>query len=148
MIDICTLTFSAFVHNLRMKYIDSKKLSETQFKRYTGISWSTFYLMLEQVQKHVPVKGRPPKLSVEDQVLLCLSYWREYRTLFHVAMSYGVSEPTASRIVRHVEDCLIQSKLFNLPKNLPEGEGIDWNVVIVDATEIPIQRPKKTEEKL
>ena len=26
---------------------------------------------------------------------------------------------------------------------MPEGEGIDWNVVIVDATEIPIQRPKK-----
>ncbi|ALJ86109.1 hypothetical protein AN415_00160 [Acinetobacter baumannii] len=25
---------------------------------------------------------------------------------------------------------------------MPEGEGIDWNVVIVDATEIPIQRPK------
>ena len=49
---------------------------------------------------------------------------------------------------RHVEDCLIQSNLFNLPKDLPEGEGIDWNVVIVDATEIPIQRPKKTEEKL
>ena len=58
--------------------------------------------------------------------------------------SYGGSEPTASRIVRHVEDCLIQSNLFNIP----EGEGIDWNVVIVDATEIPIQRPNKTEEKL
>ncbi len=63
-----------------------------------------------------------------------------YRTLFHVATSYGVSEPTASRIVRHVEDCLIRSNLFNLPKDLPEGEGIDWNVVIVDATEIPIQK--------
>ncbi|WP_350353993.1 helix-turn-helix domain-containing protein [Acinetobacter terrae] len=50
--------------------------------------------------------------------MLCLSYWREYRTLFHVATSYGVSEPTASRIVRHVEDCLIQSNLFNLPKSL------------------------------
>ena len=70
------------------------------------------------------------------------------KTLFHVATSYGVSEPTASRIVHHVEDCLIKSNLFNLPKHLPEGEGIDWNVVIVDATEIPIQRPKKTEEKL
>ncbi|MEZ7921773.1 MAG: transposase family protein [Acinetobacter towneri] len=104
--------------------------------------------MVEQLQKQVPAKGRPSKLSLEDQVLLCLSYWREYRTLFHVATSYGVSEPTASRIVRHVEDCLIQSNLFNLPKNLPAGEGIDWNVVIVDATEIPIQRPKKTEEKL
>ncbi|MBJ9947576.1 transposase [Acinetobacter bereziniae] len=31
---------------------------------------------------------------------------------------------------------------------MPEGEGIDWKVVIVDATKIPIQRPKKTEEKL
>jgi hypothetical protein len=41
-----------------------------------------------------------------------------------------------------VEDRLIRSNLFNLPKDLPEGEGIDWNVVIVDATEIPIQRPK------
>ncbi len=136
------------MHNLLMKHIDSKKLSETQFRRYTGISWSTFYVMVEQLQKQVPAKGRPSKLSLEDQVLLCLSYWGEYRTLFHVATSYGVSEPTASRIVRHVEDCLIQSNLFNLPKNLPTGEGIDWNVVIVDATEIPIQRPKKTEEKL
>ncbi len=131
------------MHNLRMKYIDSKKLSGTQFKRYTGISWSTFDLMVEELQKHIPAKGRPSKLSIEDQILLCLSYWREYRTLFHVATSYGVSEPTASRIVRHVEDCLIKSNLFNLPKHLPEGQGIDWNVVIVDATEIPIQRPKK-----
>jgi hypothetical protein len=73
---------------------------------------------------------------------------REYRTLFHVATSYGVSEPTASRIVSHVEDCLIQSNLFNLPKNLPAGEGRDWNVVIVDATEIPIQRPKKNRRKV
>lgn len=146
--NICTPVFLAFMHNLRMKYIDSSKLSDPQFKRYTGISWSTFDLMVDQLKKQIPTKGRPSKLSVEDQVLLCLSYWREYRTLFHVATSYGVSEPTASRIVRHVEDCLIQSNLFTLPKKLPEGEGIDWNVVIVDATEIPIQRPKKTEKKL
>ena len=63
-------------------------------------------------------------------------------------MSYGISEPTASRLVRQVEDTLIQSGLFNLPKDIPEGEGIDWNIVMVDATEIAIQSPKKTEEKL
>ena len=122
MVDICTLTVLVFMHNLRMKYIDSNKLSDPQFKRYTGISWSTFYLMVEQLKKHVPTQSRPPKLSLEDQVLLCLSYWREYRTLFHVATSYGILEPTASRVVRHVEECLIQSKLFNLPKSLPEGK--------------------------
>ena len=112
LMDICTSDFLTFVHNLRMKYIDSNQLSVPQFKRYTGISRSTFYLMVEQLKMHVPAKGRPPKLSLEDQVLLCLSYWREYRTLFHVATSYGVSESTASRVVRHVEDCLIQSNLF------------------------------------
>lgn len=104
--------------------------------------------MVEQLNMHVPAKGRPPKLSIEDQILLCLSYWREYRTLFHIATNYGVSEPTASRVVRHVEDGLIKSNLFNLPKSLPEDEGIDWNVVIVDATEIPIQRPKKQKKAM
>ena len=87
-------------------------------------------------------------MDLEDQLLLSLNYWREYRTLFHVGVSYGVSEPTASRIVRHVEDCLVKSNLFNLNKKIPKGEGPDWNVVIVDATEIPTQRPKKTKEKL
>ena len=63
-----------------------------------------FSLMVEQMQMHIHSKGRPAKLCPEDQVLLCLSYWREYRTLFHVASSYALSEPTASRIVRQVED--------------------------------------------
>ncbi|WP_446083155.1 hypothetical protein [Acinetobacter sp. 1125_18A] len=38
--------------------------------------------------------------------------------LFHVAASYGVTEPTASRIVRQVEDSLIQSGLI-YPKISP-----------------------------
>ena len=131
------------MHNLAMRYIDIQKLTDIQFKRLTGISWSTFDVMLNELKLHVPVKGRPCILALEDQLLLCLSYWREYRTLFHIGMTYGVSEPTASRIVLHVEYCLIKSNLFNLQKKLPKGEGVDWNVVIVDATEIPIQRPKK-----
>ncbi|WP_180028031.1 hypothetical protein [Acinetobacter sp. YH16032] len=48
-----------------------------------------------------------------------------------------MSEPTASQIFHDVDDCLIKSNLFNLPESLPEGEGIDWNVVIVDATATP-----------
>ncbi len=98
---------------------------------------------MSSIKQHVPEKGRASKLSLEDQIFLCLSYLREYRTLFLVATSYDVSEPIVSRIVRHVEDCPIESNLFNLPKNLPKGKGIDWNIVIVDATEIPIQSPKK-----
>jgi len=108
-----------------MKYHDSIKLSDSQFKRYIGIPRSTLSLMVEQMKMEIPSKCRPPKLCFEDQVLLCLSYWREYRILFHFTTSYGVSELTASRIVHQVEDTLIQSGLFNLPKDIPEGEGID-----------------------
>ncbi|RZG88414.1 transposase family protein [Acinetobacter sp. WCHAc060033] len=131
-----------------MRYTDIQKLEDIQFKRLTGITWSTFKIMLIELNKHIPTKGRPSILSLEDQLLLCLSYWREYRILFHIGVSYGVSEATASRIVRHVEDCLTKSKLFNLHKRIPAGSELDWNVVIVDATEITVQRPKKTKEKL
>src|SRR5690606_9884937 len=73
LVNICTPDFLVFVHNLRMKYIDSNKLSDPQFKRYTGISWSTFYLMVEQLQKHVSAKGRPPKLSLEGLFVILFS---------------------------------------------------------------------------
>jgi len=131
-----------------MKYINIHKLTEDQFKRLTGISWSTYKMMIDVLNLHLSSTGRPSKLSIEDQLLLCLSYWHEYRTLFHVGMTYGVSEATASIIVRYVEDCLIRSNKFNLPKKLPASGGLDWNIVIVDATEIIVQYPKETEEKL
>ena len=49
--------FKIFKHNLCMKYLDSKKLSDSQFKRYTGIFRSTFSLMVEQMQMQIPSKG-------------------------------------------------------------------------------------------
>ena len=136
------------MHNLGMKYCNIQKLTDAQFKRLVGVSWQTFNLMIKELNQQPYTKGRPAKLCIEDQLLLCLSYWREYRTLFHVGMSYGLSEASASRIVRHIEDRLIKSDQFHLPKKLPQGAGIDWDVVIVDATEIPLQRPKKTKAKL
>jgi hypothetical protein len=33
-----------------------------------------------------------------------------------------------------------------LPKQLPNRDEVDWEVVVIDATEILVQRPKKTEE--
>ncbi len=39
--------------------------------------------------------GRPPELIVQDQVLLVLQYWREYRTYFHIGQDFGVAESKA-----------------------------------------------------
>lgn len=75
--------------------------------------------MVEVYAKHLNqtrIKpGRPPKLSVEDQVLMALEYWREYRTYFDIAKSWGIAESNVSRIIRRVEDVLSQSKAFPLP---------------------------------
>ncbi|WP_411268032.1 helix-turn-helix domain-containing protein, partial [Nostoc sp. PA-18-2419] len=36
-------------------------------------------------------RGYPNKLSLEDQALVCLQYWREYRTYFHIASEWEIS---------------------------------------------------------
>ena len=133
-----------FCHHILMKYKDVKRLSSDKFKRLIGVQPATFDLMLEELRPFESTFGRPPKLCLEDRLMLTLSYWREYRTLMHTGMSYGVSEASAHRIVRHVENILINSDKFHLPKKLPQGCDIDWEVVLVDATELSIERPKKT----
>ena len=76
-----------------------------------------------------------------------LEYLREYRTYAHVAASYGVSESSICRIIRWIEDTLIKDGTFSLPgrKALLKSD-IEFEVIQIDATESPIERPKKTAE--
>ena len=88
--------------------------------------------------------GRPHKLALEDRLLMALEYLREYRTYFHVATSYGISESNCYQSIRWVENTLIQCGKFTLPgrKELLKSD-IEYELVLIDATESPIQRPKK-----
>ena len=121
-----------------------QNLKDTAFKRLTGVQRETFDLMLKVVEKSLGGFGRPPKLSRADQLLMTLMYWREYRTEFHIAQSYGVSEATVCRTIRKVEDALVRSKKFRLPgrKTLQTSETV-FEVVLVDVSEQPVERPKK-----
>ena len=58
-------------------------------------------------------------------------------------MTYSIHESIASRIIQKIENLLIKSDKFHLPKKLPKGEGVDWEVIVIDATEMTIERPKK-----
>ena len=60
-------------------------------------------------------RGGQAKLSVEDQLLVAMEYWREYRTQFHIGVSWGVDETTVGRIVRKVENILVKCGKFRLP---------------------------------
>lgn len=81
---------------------------------------------------------------MEDRLLMTLEYLREYRTYFHIAKSYGISESCCYRNIRWVEDTLIKHKDFSLPgrKALLKND-VAYQVVLIDATESPIERPKK-----
>lgn len=75
---------------------------------------------------------------------MSLEYIREYRTYFHISQSYSVSESNAYKTVRWVEDTLIKHLDFALPgrKALLKSD-IEYEIVLVDAFESPIERPKK-----
>lgn len=128
-----------------MRYETAKKLTDEDFKRSTGVSRNLFEQMLLVLQKELRDFGRPPKLSREDQLLLTLMYWREYRTEFHIGITYGVSEATVCRTIQKVENALMQSGQFRLPgrKALQASDTL-IEVILIDGTEQPIERPKKS----
>jgi hypothetical protein len=126
-----------------MRYETIQTLNDEDFKRSTGVQRRTFATMLAVVSG-LRVFGRPPKLSRADQLLLTLMYWREYRTEFHIGLTYGVSEATACRTIQKIENALIQSEQFHLPgKQVLQMRDSGIEVVLVDVTEQPIERPKK-----
>ena len=132
-----------------MRYEAVKELRAEAFKRLTGVKRPVFEQMVGVLQEAEQVKrkpGRPSKLSVEDKLLLALSYWREYRTQFHIAKSYGIHEANANRIIRKVEAALAASGAFKLPSKraVRSDEGVEVSFVIVDVTETPIEKPKKS----
>lgn len=131
-----------------MKYEKIKSSSDSQFRRVTGVKRTTFAKMVEILEEAHQIKkskgGRPSKLGIEDKLLMALEYIREYRTYMHIATSYGLAESNAFEIIRWVENTLIKSKEFSLPgrKALVKSDH-EFEVILIDATESPIQRPKK-----
>ena len=128
-----------------MRYNEIKERSDADIKRLIGVEHETFKKMVAVLEAEMPSFGRPPKLERADQLLLTLMYWREYRTQFHIAQAYGISESAVCRTIQKVEDALINSGQFHLPgkKALQPSDTI-IEVVVVDATEQPIERPKKS----
>ena len=81
-----------------MKYEQVKHLKPAEFKRFWGVTYETFEKMVEIVTLHEGQKkktGRAGKVNLEDQVLMTLEYWREYRIPNHIGQSWGVTESTA-----------------------------------------------------
>jgi hypothetical protein len=130
-----------------MFWVNAKKLKDEDFKRLTGVKRSTFDKMIEILKEAEVLKkrfgGKPNKLVIEDRLLMTLEYLREYRTYFHVANNYGIRENTCYRNIIWVENVLVKSKEFSLPKKKELIDDNEIEVILVDATESPIERLKR-----
>jgi Helix-turn-helix of DDE superfamily endonuclease len=130
------------------KYEAVNKLSSIEFRRLTGVRKTTFLKMITVVKevenKRTSRRGKPSHLSIEDRLMMTLEYLREYRTYFHLGQSYGLSESACYRNCRRVEDSLIKSKAFSLPgRKALLKSNVEFEIILIDATETPIERPKK-----
>jgi len=128
-----------------MKYEKFVELLDEQFKRHLGVKKSTFEKMVETVQsvqrKTKKKIGGPPRLCIEDQIIITLIYWRQYRTQEEVAVMYNVSQQTVGRCIKRIENYLIQNREFSLSEVKKEM------LMIIDAVECPIERPKRKQKK-
>lgn len=125
-----------------------QNLKDTEFRRLTGVKRTTFNhmikILIEAEQTKKARGGRPNDLPMEDRLLMTLCYLREYRTYFHVAQTYGVSESACFRTVVWIEDVLVKHPDFALPgrRSVAKSDN-EFDVILIDVTESPIERPKK-----
>lgn len=128
------------------------KTKEEDFKRLLGVRKETYKAMVEihrqallDDKKHKNL-GRPRALNPENEILLTLTYYREYRTYLSIAQSFNVDESTAFRTIHAVEKHLIEHPSFQLPGKKALQEERE-SALIVDVTESQIERPKKNRKR-
>jgi hypothetical protein len=135
---------------MSVRYMKVKKKPRT-FNRLFGVSVLQFEAILTQVdplwQKGIIGRykrpGRDYKLDVADMVLMLLLYYRSYISQEFVGYLFGIDDSRVCRIIQKLEPLL--AKVMALPnKKYLSQEEVES--LIIDATEQPIERPKKTQK--
>jgi hypothetical protein len=132
------------------RYEKALKLSDENFKQVIGVKKQTFEVMVEILTLAYQAKhkrrGRHAKLSIQDMLLMTLKYWRQYVTQLELSIEFQVGEATTHDVIVWVENSLAKSKKFSLLGRGALLEHPEIEIVLVDVTESPIERPKKTSD--
>jgi hypothetical protein len=102
-----------------------------------------------------PGSGRPPKLTIADQILLTLVYLHHLPTFQILGVQFGIGESTANYIFhamgKNIERVIACFVVKTRKKNDSERawvlEILKEFELIVDRYEQPIQRPRDNEEQ-
>ena len=124
-----------------MKYEEIKGLNDTKFKRAIGIKREAFEFQVAILEENLKEKhkkgGHPPKLSVENILLLMYGYLRDYTTFLKLGIYFGIDESNAYRWFKWAETVLKEymTEDFDLSKLNKDKE------YIVDVMECTVERP-------
>ena len=129
-----------------------KRLKDKDYQKYFGVNKATFEKMLEileEADRYKRIKGgRPSVLSVLDKLVIMLQYYREYRTMDNIAFDYQTNKSTVYYAIKWAEDTLIKNKAFHLPSRKKLLEDTSIEIIVVDATEVEIERPQKNRKNI
>jgi len=126
------------------------------FQLLTGVTRDLFMKMLAVLtvaynQIHETKGGNPKGTPVGLKLVIALEYWREYRTMRHMAFDYEMPLTTLCDCITWVEDILSKSsefKIMDLKEKFKhrESDGNPIRVILVDVEEQPIERPTYNQE--
>lgn len=123
-----------------------KKLSYTKFVRLLGVGRVVFYEMVKVVEKaldkkHLNKKGRKPKYSAREMVIIFLLYIKKYNAMEDYAFEWNVSKSVICEYIHFVLNVLLKDKNFTLFGAKYTKNDKSENRLL-DVTEIRIERPK------
>ena len=131
------------------------------FRMFTGLSAREFDKLVAELEpvwqarktkrsasrsrQRKPGAGRKAKLPLVDRLLITLLYYRTYVTQEFVGFLFGVDKGTVSRVVQEISLCL--AGVFRIPQKKVRIDADDLKAVFVDATEQPVNRPKRRQRR-
>jgi hypothetical protein len=118
------------------------------FQRLFGVSVGEFESILSKVtplwQKKIvdcyKRPGRNHKLGLADRILMLLLYYRSYISQFFVGFLFGLDDSQVCRNIKALEPLLARVTAISKTRQLSQE---DIEEIIMDATEQPIERPKR-----
>jgi hypothetical protein len=134
-------------------YVTYLEKSPEVFKRLVGVSMGTFSIILKKYKTELEVykgekmfrrQGRKSNFSIENQLLLCFLYLRNYDTFINLGMKFGISESYAHK--RFVFSRQLLLRCLNVPDELSLKDALQTNLIAVDVSEQSIERPVKGQE--
>jgi hypothetical protein len=122
------------------------------FNRLVGMPVKDFEVILEKLTPLWEKKilsaykrpGRNFKLNLADMLMMLLIYYRSYITQVFLGYLFGIDDSRVCRLIKRLEPLLARVVAIRKDRHLSQKE---LENLIIDATEQPIERPKKGQGK-